>query len=76
MKTIDEKLNQIDRLLTLAEQALASDDGRRWPTPAPPENRKDWAKDNSAAVDPHGYETCKTYAFTNLMLRPLLEPGR
>ena len=76
MQNIHEHLSQIEHQLTQAEQALASDDGRCWPPPpAPPKRRCDWAKDNSAAVDPHDYESCKAYVFTNLMLRPLLEPG-
>jgi len=76
MKDVNGTLNQIEGLLCEAEEALINDDGRRWPPPpAPPKHRRDWATDNSDAVDPDDYDSCKAYVFANLPMRPVLPPG-
>ena len=76
MIDVNKTLNQIERLLMLAERDLENDDGRHWPPPpAPPKNRCHWATDNSGNADPHDYESCKQYALTKLPMRPQIQPG-
>lgn len=75
MKDVSKELKRIETLLKEAEDALNADDGRPLPPSVPPKNRRDWAKDNSSAVDPDDYDSCKEYILRNLHLRPLLRPG-
>jgi hypothetical protein len=76
MNEVNETLNQIQTLLTKAEDVLINDDGRRWPPPpVSPKNRRDWAKDDSAAVDPNDDESCKAYLLNTVLTQPVLMPG-
>lgn len=75
MKNIHDTLNRIESLLAMAEQELENDGGRHSPPPVVPKNRRHWAKDNSGAVDPDDYESCKEFVLRNVTFRPHLRPG-
>jgi hypothetical protein len=76
MNDVNKNLNQIEDLLSEAEDALTNNDGRCWPPPpVPPKRRRDWAKENGSAVDPSDDDSCKQYLLHHLPVRPVLRVG-